>query len=109
MAARGSVEHIGVEVHDLDELVSFLERAFGLTVERSVTIPGRLRAAFLRGGDVTVELIERDGAARGRPPARIDHLAIRVGDLDAEVARIHAAGVATETETAVELGGRRSI
>jgi predicted enzyme related to lactoylglutathione lyase len=107
--AAGSIEHIGIDVHDLDEIVGFLEQTFGLTVARAVTIPDRLRAAFIPGGDVTVELIERVGEARANPPARVDHLAIRVDDLDKEVDRLHAAGVVTETSEVSELGGRRTI
>ena len=107
--AGGTVEHVGIDVHDLDAIVGFLEQAFGVTPARAVTIPDRLRAVFIPWGDVTIELIERVGTARADPPARIDHLAIRVDDLDAEVDRLHAAGVATETAEVSELGGRRTI
>jgi catechol 2,3-dioxygenase-like lactoylglutathione lyase family enzyme len=109
MEALGSLDHVGVEVHDLDAVVNFLEQTFGLTVERSVTIPGRLRAAFLRWGEMTIELIEREGAARAQPPARVDHLAIRVDDLRALVDRLRTEGVKTETSDVQELGGRTTI
>jgi catechol 2,3-dioxygenase-like lactoylglutathione lyase family enzyme len=106
LSAHGSVDHIGIEVGDLDAVTTFLADAFGLAVDREVTVPGLLRAAFLRWGDVTIELVERVGK---RPPAGLDHLAIRVPDLETEVARLHAAGVVTETAETQELGGRRTI
>jgi catechol 2,3-dioxygenase-like lactoylglutathione lyase family enzyme len=109
VTTRGEIEHVGVEVDDLDAIVGFLESTFGLAVDRRVDIPHRLRAAFLHWGGLTVELIERAGAARGKPPARIDHLAVRVDDLQAEAERLRAAGVSTETPAVVELGGRPTI
>jgi catechol 2,3-dioxygenase-like lactoylglutathione lyase family enzyme len=107
--ATGSIEHVGIDVHDLDEIVGFLEQTFGLTVARAVTIPDRLRAAFIPWGDVTIELIERVGDARANPPARVDHLAVCVDDLNAEVERLHAAGITTETPEPTALGGRPTI
>jgi len=98
VVGRGRIEHVGIDVHDLDSVVGFLEQAFDLVVERSVTLPGKVRTAVLRWGEVSVELMERlDDRHASEREYRIDHLAIRVDDVAAEVSRLHEAGVVTET------------
>jgi lactoylglutathione lyase len=62
---------------------------------------GAERIVFLTAGDGWVELLEDGGAARGA--GVVDHVALRVRELDAVMARLRAAGVRLLDEAAVEV------
>lgn len=96
------VDHIGVVVADLQEAGQWLGEAFGLPLQRTLEFPDRgIRAAFYRCGDVDIEVIEiTDPEARRQRlgeghRARIEHIAVEVGDLQTTLARLAALGVRT--------------
>jgi methylmalonyl-CoA/ethylmalonyl-CoA epimerase len=105
------LDHVGIVVSDLEETLAFFRDALGLEPERRVDEPGRARAAFLPAGEAFVELIEvtREGTPQRSGVTRIEHLGVRVDDLDAELERIRAMPLATETPEPVVKGGRRMI
>jgi methylmalonyl-CoA/ethylmalonyl-CoA epimerase len=112
---RSEIDHVGVVVDDLDAAVRFLGDAFGLAVERTVEVSElNLSARFLRWGGISIELIEhgdpeRRKAALGDSQASIDHIAVKMADLDQAVSALVSAGVQTVTPEPFELAGRRTI
>ena len=91
------LDHVGVVVDDLEEAARLLE-ALGLTESERAEHDG-LRLAFFTAGNAMVELIEPtdpDVRARrlGSARARIEHIALEVGDLDATLTALAALGVA---------------
>ncbi len=91
----GPLDHIGFLVRDVDAAVTQAQASFGLPIARHSELEQySIRATFLGEGTGTLEIFtftdpevleaRLDGADR-----RIDHVAVRVGDLDG--ARRHAA------------------
>ena len=82
-----AIHHVSVSVADLDEALDFYTRLLGLSVriDRPDTIgPG----AWLDAGGQQLHLIPA-----APPPARGQHFAVLVEDLDATTAELRAAGV----------------
>jgi lactoylglutathione lyase len=78
------INHVAVEVGDLDEALAFLERIFD-----DVRLRGRSgRMAFVDLGDQFIALAE----GRTQPPDRARHIGLVVDDRDAAVAAARAAG-----------------
>lgn len=105
----GAIDHVGVVVDDLDDAARLLA-ALGLRAAGTSEPPG-LRTAFFDLRGTRIELIEffaADARAQrlGDAPARIDHIAFAVADLDETVRALAALGV--ETTAAQSSGGRRT-
>ncbi|VVJ18010.1 Uncharacterised protein [Amycolatopsis camponoti] len=81
-----AIHHVAVVVDDLERAVGFYTRVLGFRL--SADRPGTLGpGAWLDVGDQQLHLIE------GAPgPARGQHFAVLVADLDAEVRRLRADG-----------------
>ena len=95
----GPLDHIGFLVRDLDAAVAEAQASFGLPIARHANLEQySIRATFLGEGTGTLEIFtftdpevldpRLDGAER-----RIDHVAVRVGDLGALAATLRASGV----------------
>ena len=113
-----TIDHINLVVHDLDRMTRFYERVLGLTVSKRVTIGGPWidRVVGLSGvaaevvylearSGPRVELIDYTRPEGQRPPglerpntAGLRHLAFRVQDIGAAVARLRKAGVKLVSE-----------
>lgn len=91
-------EHVGIRVRDLDAAVAFYRDLLGLPeFDRVVTATGTTLVLLEMGTAGHVELVARpdfDPRADAGNYAGIHHLAMRVPDLDAWVAYLHAKGVA---------------
>jgi catechol 2,3-dioxygenase-like lactoylglutathione lyase family enzyme len=109
------IDHVGVIVGDLERFSSFLGEALGLELVRTLDDPDRnLRARFYRCGDASIELIElgdADARARrlGPGPARVEHIAIEVEDLDGVAGELGEKGVRMATAEPVRTGTSRSF
>jgi len=79
-----------VHVTDLERSVAFYRDVLGLREQTRFTL-GLERLAFLRAGDAWVELIADGSAARGT--GAVDHLALRVADIDAALRVLRKAQV----------------
>ena len=78
------INHVAVEVGDVDEALAWLGRIFG-----DVPLRGRLpRMAFVDLGDQFIAL----SAGRTQPPDRARHIGLVVDDRDATLAAARAAG-----------------
>jgi methylmalonyl-CoA epimerase len=94
------IDHVGIFVTDLDAALRVYTDTFGLVagpIETHEQPP--IRRCCLRVGDVELELIEARDPEQTmmrllphRGPG-IYHLGLRVDDVDAEAARLRAAGV----------------
>jgi methylmalonyl-CoA/ethylmalonyl-CoA epimerase len=95
------IDHVGVAVEDLDAAVSVYEGALGMPLSHRETVDDQgVEAVLLDAGPCHVELLAPLGpetpvgrflAKRGRG---LHHVAYRVSDIDAALARLKEEGVA---------------
>ncbi|HEV2706077.1 MAG TPA: methylmalonyl-CoA epimerase [Pyrinomonadaceae bacterium] len=94
------IEHIGIATPRLDEALRFWSDALGLEVTHTEEVAEQgVRVAMLPVGEPRIELLEPTGA--DSPVARflekrgagIHHIAVRVADIRASLARLKAQGV----------------
>jgi LAO/AO transport system kinase len=98
--SSGAVDHVGVATSDAAASLSFFRDLLGLHVGPPEEVPSQgVRVTFLEAGDTRVELVEAvdEGAPfaaslRKRGPG-LHHVAVRVPDLEATLARLSTAGV----------------
>jgi catechol 2,3-dioxygenase-like lactoylglutathione lyase family enzyme len=108
-----SIDHVNIVVHDLPRMLDFYTRALGLREAMRVTISGEWidRTVALRGAQAEcvylelpngprVELLKYLNPPASRPPELgtsntpgLRHMAFRVDDIDAAVARLREADV----------------
>jgi methylmalonyl-CoA epimerase len=95
-----AVHHVGLAVADLDAALDTYLALFGAELEHRARVDDQgVNAAAVRVGDSRVELVEPlgDDTPVGRFLARrgpgMHHIAYRVDDVRAELARLGAAGV----------------
>lgn len=94
------VDHVGIAVKNLDEMVKWYEDTLGLKSNGTETVEEqKVTVAFLPCGDSELELLE--STSDDGPIARfiekngegIQHIAIRVDDIDAALAELKEKGV----------------
>lgn len=94
------IDHIGIAVRALDDVVPVYERALGLTCEHREEVPAqKVRTAFFDVGGVHLELLEP--TSPDSPIARflsergegIHHVAFRTDRIDDQLAQASAAGI----------------
>src|SRR5947209_3781805 len=108
-----TIDHVNIVVQDLDRMVAFYRDALGLKETKHVTITGAWVAVTVGLADVhadvvymelesgpRVELIRYNRPSADRPEGvgqpnapGLRHMAFRVDDIDAAVARLRTAGV----------------
>jgi methylmalonyl-CoA/ethylmalonyl-CoA epimerase len=107
------IEHIGIATPRLDEALRFWRDALGLEVRHTEVVEDQgVRVAMLPVGEPRIELLEPTGeespvakfiAKRG---AGIHHVAVRVGDIRAALARLKSQGARLiDEEPRVGAGG----
>jgi LAO/AO transport system kinase len=102
LPAAGSfeIDHLGIAVRSLDEALPFYTSQLGMAVASRETVEHEMvRVAMLPAGDARIELLEPLSAGstiakfvEKRGPG-LHHVALRVPDLKAVVARLEKAGV----------------
>ena len=93
------IDHIGIATHGIDDALRFWRDALGLEVAHTETVEEQgVRVAMLPAGEPRVELLEPTGPAspvakflEKRGPG-IHHVAVRVPDIRAALARLKAEG-----------------
>jgi len=95
------MDHVGVAVKNLDEAIALYRDVLGFKLENvDVLAERKVRVAFLStGGETNIELLEPIGG--DSPVARflesrgegIQHVAVRVNDIDAVLAEFKRKGV----------------
>jgi lactoylglutathione lyase len=91
LSSTAELDHAGVHVADLERSVAFYRDVLGLE-ERTRLRLGHERLVFFAAGAGFLELIA-DDTTSPRAAGVVDHVALRVADLDAQVARLRAAEV----------------
>lgn len=101
----GRVDHVALAVADLDAAIDHYRRAWGMEPEHRETVPDQgVEEAMLRVGDTHVQLVapltpdSPVGRFLERRGEGMHHVAYRVDDLDAALARLREAGVALVDE-----------
>ena len=107
------IDHIGIATRGIEESLGFWRDALGLEVKHTETVEEQgVRVAMLPAGEPRVELLEPTGPdtpvakfLEKRGPG-IHHVAVRVGDIRAALARLKAAGTRLiDAEPRVGAGG----
>lgn len=95
-----NVDHIGIAVNSIDEALKFWEAALGVKCHGIEEVAEqKVKTAFLPIDDTEIELLE--GTAEDSPVCKyiakngqgIQHLAIRVKDIEASLAELKEKGV----------------
>jgi len=101
------IDHVGVAVEDIDDALGLYEGTFGMPLVHRETVDEQgVEAALLDVGDGHVELLSPLGADTpvGRFMAKngagLHHVAYRVPDIDAALAKLAGAGVEMIDSTA---------
>jgi methylmalonyl-CoA/ethylmalonyl-CoA epimerase len=96
----GRIDHIGVAVEDLDAAINLYEKSLAMTLAHRETVESQgVEAVLLDVGDGHVELLSPLGpeTAVGKFLARkgpgLHHVAYAVGDIDATLVQLAAAGL----------------
>jgi len=117
----GTLHHVAYVARDLRAGIATLCETYGLAVAAEHALPAfGTRAAMLRGGGTTVEVLTLDDpellAARlAGQQLRLDHLAHEVADIERAAARLRAAGArfiapdGSSLDAPLELGGARHL
>jgi methylmalonyl-CoA/ethylmalonyl-CoA epimerase len=109
------IDHVGVAVSDLDAAISLYEGTFGMPLVHRETVEDQgVEAVLLDVGDGHVELLRPLGpeTAVGKFVERngdgLHHVAYRVGDIDATIAKLKDAGVELiDAEARIGIRGSR--
>ena len=109
------IDHLGIAVNALDASIAFYE-TLGLTVAQRETVPQeKVHVAMLPAGDSRIELLEPSASdstiskfLETRGPG-LHHVALRVPDLGAAVARLRAAGARLLNEPRQGAGGHTYV
>lgn len=95
-----TIDHVAIVVADLEATIALYTRTLGFEQLYRETIADQgVEAVGIRTGDSVIELLRPlDPASpiakfRGDAPTRMHHIAYRVRDIVAELARLEAAGV----------------
>lgn len=92
--------HVGVYCRDIEESLSFYEDVLGFRLLfKSDALEGDkpLKMAWIKRGDLIFELLECEDKSTCAAAANcLNHLALRVGDMDKFVARLSEKGIAIE-------------
>ena len=107
------VEHIGIATRSIDDALKFWRDALGLEVRDTETVEEQgVRVSMLPVGEARIELLEPTGPSspvakfiEKRGPG-IHHVAVRVADIRAALARLKAGGARLiDEEPRVGAGG----
>ncbi len=94
--------HIGIYVKDMDISRAFYENVLGFERDFETDPAKMIHLLFLKTGDLTVELIEQPNKVRTDGP--VDHICIKVDDIEAAVANLKENGIEPEGEIRVMPG-----
>ncbi len=94
------IDHIGIVVHDIQEVLRAYETALGLPLKEVAEVPDQqVRVAFLPVGESTIELVQPLSADTGiakflaNRGEGIHHICLAVDDIEAALTRLKAHGM----------------
>lgn len=110
------VDHLGIAVRNLEEVLEYYEKTLGLTCERIEVVESqKVRTAFLAAGETHVELLEP--TAEDSPIAKflerngegIHHVAFGTDDITGQLAMASDAGARLIHEVPIEGAGDKLV
>jgi catechol 2,3-dioxygenase-like lactoylglutathione lyase family enzyme len=114
LAGTYRLDHVGIVVDDIEEAKRFLTVVLGLELKSEhESAATSARAAFVGFGGVDLEVLEvsdpelRARRMGGERSARIEHIGIRVDDVDIAAAELAEKGVRMSTERPYGAPGAR--
>ncbi len=87
------VEHVGVQVRDLDRSIKFYTEVLGLTLRQRVWLNETTELAFLPLGESEIELVCKSGEYSFAKEGIVNHLTFRVDDIAGTLQRLRGHGV----------------
>jgi lactoylglutathione lyase len=87
------VEHVGVQVRDMDRSIKFYTEVLGLTLRQRVWLNETTELAFLPLGDSEIELICKSTEYTFAKEGIVNHLTFRVDDIAGTLERLRRHGV----------------
>lgn len=100
LTVKLSFQHVGVYCRDIDESIAFYNEIFGCKLLfRTDAMEGDkpLKMAWIKGNGIVFELLECEDKSTCDAAAKcLNHLAVRVGDMDEFVALLNEKGIAIE-------------
>ena len=98
-----TIDHVALVVADLDATIALYTQTLGFEqAYREIVADQGVEAVGIRSGDSVIELLrplDENSPIRGDAPTRMHHIAYRVGDIRAELARLRTEGVRLIDET----------
>lgn len=87
------IEHIGIQVRDLDRSIKFYTEVLGLPLRRRVRLNESLEVAFLSVGESEIELICKATEYTFAREGIVNHLTFRVDDVASVLDHLRRHGV----------------
>lgn len=101
------VEHIGIKAIDIEKSVEFYTKVLGLTVLNRMK-PADKELVFLKLGQTVIELVEAGKGERFQDGA-VNHLAIRVDDINAAVEFLRQQRVTLISSEPIPIGNGKYV
>ncbi|OHE74008.1 MAG: methylmalonyl-CoA epimerase [Verrucomicrobia bacterium GWC2_42_7] len=104
-----NVDHIGIAVRSIEEVLPYYEKALGLTCEKIEFVDSqKVKTAFLKVGDLHLELLE--ATSPESPIAKfikkngegVHHIAFHVDDIHSQLKKASAEGIRLINEVPFE-------
>jgi lactoylglutathione lyase len=87
------IEHVGIQVRNLDRSIAFYTEVLGLTLRKRVRLNETTELAFLPLGDSEIELICKSTEYTFAKEGIVNHLTFRVDDVAAILDHLRKHGV----------------
>jgi methylmalonyl-CoA epimerase len=101
-----TIDHVAIVVADLEATIAFYTKTLGFAqLYRETIVDQGVEAVGIETGESVIELLRPldeaspIAAFRGTAPTKMHHIAYRVADINAELARLRADGVRLIDET----------
>jgi methylmalonyl-CoA epimerase len=101
-----TIDHVAIVVADLEATIAFYTKTLGFAqLYRETIVDQGVEAVGIQTGESVIELLRPldesspIAAFRGTAPTKMHHIAYRVADIKAELARLRADGVRLIDET----------
>jgi methylmalonyl-CoA/ethylmalonyl-CoA epimerase len=111
------IDHLGIAVRSLDEVIPFYEKALGLKCSHREEVPSqKVRTAFFTVGEVHIELLEPTDPSspiakflEKNPAGGIHHVAFGTDNIEGQLQQASAAGAKLINEKPLDGAGGKLV